>query len=43
MSDPAGDVDPPPVFRTWRGAYAFVLGVLAALIAAFWLFSALFS
>ena len=27
------DHDGPPLFRSWRGMYVFVLGTLAALIA----------
>lgn len=33
----------PPVFSTWRGVYAFVLGFLALLILAFALFGRAFS
>jgi hypothetical protein len=31
----ADEPERPPVFRTWRGWYALVLGTLAALIALF--------
>lgn len=31
--------DRPPVFRTWTGVYALVLGILGFLILAFYLFT----
>jgi hypothetical protein len=33
---------PPPFFETWNKLYGFVLGVLAALILLFYLFSITF-
>jgi len=33
----------PPVFSTWRAVYAFVLGFLALLILAFYLFGRAFT
>jgi hypothetical protein len=39
---PSGDEGRPPLFRTWGGLYAFVLGVLAAVIAAGAVVSAVF-
>ncbi|WP_255360000.1 hypothetical protein [Rufibacter sp. DG15C] len=32
-----GDIDPPPFFKTWKGMYWLVLGVLAFLIVLFYL------
>jgi len=31
--------DPPPLFRSWAGVYAFVLGVLGFLVSLFYLFT----
>lgn len=31
--------DPPPILRTWKNLYRFVILYLAALIALFWLFT----
>lgn len=33
------EVEPPPVFKTWNGVYAFVLGFLAVLITCFYIFT----
>ena len=45
MSDPQPDDDFPglPGFRTWRGVYAFVLGVFVIVIVGLTLFSRLFA
>jgi hypothetical protein len=34
--------EPPPVFKTWSGAYAVVLGALALLIVVFYVFTKTF-
>ena len=46
MTDPVlhqEGADPVPVFKTWKGMYAFVLSFLALLIVAFYLFGRAFS
>jgi hypothetical protein len=35
--------DPPPILGTWGRVYAFVLGFLAVVIAAFYAFTRFFS
>ena len=37
-SGPSDAHEPPPLFRSWRGLYAFVAGMLGLEIVLFWLF-----
>ena len=39
----AYDAEPPPVLRTWRNVYIFVLGWLVLLIAVFYAFTRYFA
>lgn len=41
--DDSGELEPPPLFGSWRRAYVFVIVHLGLLIAAFWAFSRVFS
>ncbi len=41
--DEKDDIEPPPLFSSWRGLYLAVLLNLALLIGAFWLFTKHFS
>lgn len=39
----AYDSEPPPILRSWRNVYIFVLGWLALLIVVFYLFTRYFA